>query len=79
MFCSVQASILGHMERLGLIQPHTCYIEFGAGRGTQFPPYLYVYYIKAHSMGGTYLVCVCVCVLLLCRKVVQLCAESVCG
>jgi tRNA:m4X modification enzyme len=28
-----QASILGHLERLQLIRPNTCFIEFGAGRG----------------------------------------------
>ncbi|XP_041475968.1 tRNA:m(4)X modification enzyme TRM13 homolog [Lytechinus variegatus] len=26
-------SLLGHMERLNLLQPKTCYVEFGAGRG----------------------------------------------
>jgi tRNA:m4X modification enzyme len=30
-----QASILGHLERLQLIRPNTCFIEFGAGRGEE--------------------------------------------
>ncbi|XP_069823657.1 tRNA:m(4)X modification enzyme TRM13 homolog [Dendropsophus ebraccatus] len=28
-----QASILGHLERLGLLGPSRCFVEFGAGRG----------------------------------------------
>ena len=39
----VQASILGHLERLRLLQPHTCFIEFGAGRGTYTCIYLSSY------------------------------------
>ena len=29
----LQASILGHLEKLNLLSPSTCFIEFGAGRG----------------------------------------------
>ena len=30
---AIQASILGHMAKLDLLRPGTCFIEFGAGRG----------------------------------------------
>ena len=29
----LQASMLGHLEKLNLLSPNTCFIEFGAGRG----------------------------------------------
>lgn len=28
------ASLLGHLEQAGLVQDNTCFIEFGAGKGT---------------------------------------------
>lgn len=28
------ASLLGHLEQAGLMQDDTCFIEFGAGKGT---------------------------------------------
>lgn len=28
------ASLLGHLEQAGLVQDDTCFIEFGAGKGT---------------------------------------------
>ena len=29
----LQASILGHLEKMGLLTSGTCFVEFGAGRG----------------------------------------------
>lgn len=38
------ASIIGHLEKCGLFQPNTCFVEVGAGRG------LYIY-ILIFSVG----------------------------
>jgi hypothetical protein len=29
----MQASLVGHLEKLNLLDPDTVYLEFGAGRG----------------------------------------------
>ena len=30
---SLQASLIGHMDKLNLLKPRTIFMEFGAGRG----------------------------------------------
>lgn len=34
IFCVFQASLIGHMDALGLLRDGVDYIEFGAGKGT---------------------------------------------
>lgn len=33
IFISGQASLIGHMDKLHLLEPSTIFLEFGAGRG----------------------------------------------
>ena len=33
MQCVFQASLIGHMEQLGLLTDNRCYVEMGAGKG----------------------------------------------
>jgi len=47
--CLLQASILGHMAKLDLLRPRTCFIEFGAGRGIQW--YVARHFYSYHLLG----------------------------
>ncbi len=52
--CVLQASILGHLESLGLLCPGTCVAEFGAGRGMRA--------CVCVSVCACACMCVCMCV-----------------